>query len=59
MKSWTRIKKGGTNETCNVTIQTYIRNFIHHPENTNNAKFSNTELQSSIEKMIEIVKTIA
>lgn len=58
MKSWTRIKKDGTQEAFNVTIQTYIRNFIHHPENTNNVVFTNSELQASIEKMIEIVKTI-
>lgn len=59
MKSWTRIKRDGSQETFNVTMQTYIRNFIHHPENTNNAKFTNSELQTSIEKMIEMVKTIA
>lgn len=58
MKSWTRIKRDGTQETFNVTIQTYIRNFIHHPENTNNGVFSNSELQASIEKMIEIAKTM-
>jgi len=59
MKSWTRIKRDGTQETFSVTTQTYIRNFIHHPENTNNVVFTDSELQASIEKMIEIVKSIA
>jgi len=58
MKSWTRIKKDGTQEPHNVTIQTYIRNYIHHPENTINMTFTNAELKSSIEKMIEIAKTL-
>ena len=57
-KPWTRINSNGTNSTNNVTIQTYIRNSIHHPENTLNVKYSEQELKDSIIQMIAVVKNI-
>ena len=39
-----------------VTLCTYIRNKIHHQENTNNVDYTNTEMKDSIIKMIEIIK---
>ena len=57
-KPWTRIKQDGSHQQCIVTLQTYIRNFIHHPENTLNPKYSEQELKVSICQMIEAVKLL-
>lgn len=43
-----------TEEKC--TLQTYIRNYIHHPENNHNKKYTKEEIKESIEKMISIIK---
>ena len=34
----------------------YIRHQIHHPENTNNIRFTNEELQQSINDMRDFIK---
>lgn len=39
----------------NTTLPTKIRNIIHHPENTNNTKFTNEELKNSIESLISLL----
>lgn len=54
-KSWIRIKNGQPQQPQPSTLQTYIRNLIHHPENTNNAMFSLDELRQSTKEMINIV----
>lgn len=56
-KSWIRIKKGTPQPPQPCTIETYIRNFIHHPENTDNSKYSNSELRSSIDEMKKIASS--
>lgn len=50
-----RLKKDLTTEDQQRTIQTYIRNKIHHPENTNNKDYTEEELKTSIQEMIEIL----
>lgn len=57
-KPWIRIVNGNPKPPQNRTLQTYVRNYIHHPENTNNIAFTNVELKASIEKMIEIIKAL-
>lgn len=53
-KKW---KNAKTNVESDVSLQTYIRHSIHHPENTQNAKFTDEEIKQSIEAMIgEITK---
>ncbi len=59
LKSWIRIKKDGSNVSSDVTIQTYIRNYFHHPENSLNISYTNDELKSSIKKMSEIAKSLS
>lgn len=54
-KVWIRSSKGEIVHS-DVTIMTYIRNFIHHPENTHNAAYTDIELAESIATMIDIVK---
>jgi putative ATP-dependent endonuclease of the OLD family len=44
---------GTTNKPTKVSLQTYIRHLIHHPENLNNNPFSEDELRYSIEVMIQ------
>lgn len=38
-----------------VTLPTKIRNIIHHPENTNNTKFTDQEVKNSIESLIPLL----
>ena len=40
------------------TLQTYIRNSIHHPENDKNAPYTEDELRNSIIKMTQIIADI-
>ncbi len=55
-KSWTR-KRNGTESSYNVSLQTFIRNKIHHPENITmqNHEYTADELTQSIEEMIRLL----
>ena len=55
--SWIRMNKGVAQPALQMTPETYIRNFIHHPENDQNQKYSNQELTDSIDKMKEIAQS--
>lgn len=55
--SWIRIYKGVVQPAIQMTPETYIRNFIHHPENEQNQKYSIQELTDSIDKMKEIAQS--
>ncbi|WP_439327799.1 ATP-dependent nuclease [Lonepinella sp. BR2357] len=59
-KSWTREKDGMPKNPMNVTLHTFIRNHIHHPENQTMQAYPYTEdeLQQSIEEMIKLLKKI-
>lgn len=52
-KKWSRLRGGKQQPAYDVTLQTYIRNFIHHPENTCNVSYSENELRESIRDMIK------
>lgn len=54
-KQWIRIIQGQAKQPQPVTLCTYIRNSIHHPENDKNDVFTDAELRSSIIKMREII----
>lgn len=41
-----------------ATLQTYVRNSIHHPENNLNVLFTPQELRLAIEDMIPIVDSL-
>ena len=58
-RNWIAIKKGQIQPPRPSTLQTYIRNTIHHPENTNNSGYNEEELKKSTEKMIKILETIS
>lgn len=54
-KTWVRERGGIAQPGQPATLQTYIRNFIHHPENGRNAKFTPAELKLSIEELIPLI----
>ena len=57
-KKWTREINGTPQTENDVTLQTFIRNKIHHPENLTmqNANYTQDELSKSIKEMIDILK---
>lgn len=56
VKKWIEIKKGGSEkEHPEATLQTYVRNYIHHPENDKNDPYSPEELSQSIKAMIALL----
>lgn len=57
-KFWIKINNQGEPQPAeNKTLMTFIRNTIHHPENTENTIFTYEELKTSIETMIKLTKT--
>lgn len=59
-KHWTREKDGSPGNVEDVTLQTFIRHKIHHPENKTmqSSNYTNDELRTSIDQMIEVLKKI-
>lgn len=55
-KTWIKIKPDSSTENINGTLQTYIRNSIHHPENTKNIKYTDDELKKSTQQIIDFIK---
>lgn len=51
-----KIKKDGTTKQEKITRTEYIRNQIHHPENTHNPEFTFEELQQSIKDMRDFIQ---
>lgn len=57
-KSYIRLKRDGTTKTNSITLPTYIRNLMHHPENNLNERYTNEELKISTEKMIKLLQQL-
>jgi len=59
-KNWTKEVKGNPQKSEKVTLPTFIRNKVHHPENKTmqNENFSNEELNNSILKLINLCKEL-
>ena len=55
-KQWKRIANGTVQPACAVTLHTYIRNTIHHPENKENANYTYSELTTSINEMRHFIQ---
>jgi hypothetical protein len=49
--NYTRLLHNGSTQDEQKILSEYIRHQIHHPENTNNLRFTNDELQQSITDM--------
>lgn len=54
-KQWIRIKNGTPQTPYDVTLCTYVRNSIHHPENTHNIEVSINELNDSIKTLLKVI----
>lgn len=54
-KQWIRENNGTAQAPYDVTLQTFIRNHIHHPENRRNTLYTENELKQSIEEMIRLL----
>ena len=55
-KYWTRVNSDGTvRQPYPVSLQTFISNHIHHPENRQNTLYTEDELKQSIEEMIGLL----
>lgn len=59
-KQWAEERNGEAHGTYDVTIQAFIRNKIHHPENVTmqDVQFSDDEFSSSIQQMISIIQEL-
>lgn len=58
-KKYIRESKGKAMEPCDVTLPTFIRNLIHHPENHYNDRHSDEELNRSIEALLGVYKSLS
>lgn len=54
--SYNKLKKNGTIDVIQIILTEYIRHQIHHPENTNNSKFTFEDLENSINLMRSFVQ---
>ena len=54
-KQWIRSSWWQVQAPQQKTLQTYIRNSIHHPENQNNVPYTAEELTQSIEQMLLLI----
>jgi len=54
--SYNKIMRNGNVNTIQIIKSEFIRHQIHHPENTNNTRFTNDELQLSIADMRTFIK---
>lgn len=59
IKQWTMEINGNARNPEDTTLQTYIRNKIHHPENVTmqQHEFNEDELDNSISQMIYLITT--
>lgn len=56
IKKWSELKNGTQQTPYPVTLSTFIRNKVHHPESTQLDVYTDIELTESIEEMIELTK---
>jgi predicted ATP-dependent endonuclease of OLD family len=57
---YNRLKKDGVTIVVeNVVLTDYIRHQIHHPENTNNTRYTFQQLSDSIDLMRNFIQTLA
>lgn len=56
---YNRLKKDGVTVVVeNVVLTDYIRHQIHHPENTNNARYTFQQLRESVDLMRNFIQTL-
>ncbi len=55
-KKWAKIVNGQAQQLEDVTLMTFVRNSIHHPENTIKGEYTSQEFNSSIDELIKLIK---
>lgn len=55
IKTWKRLKNGAIQSPYDITLCSYVRNSIHHPENQYNKSYTEDELYRSIETLKKII----
>ena len=55
---YNKLKKGGVIVVENVILTDYIRHQIHHPENTNNTRYTFQQLSDSVDLMRTFIQTL-
>jgi len=55
---YNQIQRSGNIIVKQIIMSEYIRHQIHHPENTNNTRFTNAELQQSINEMRTFIQAL-
>lgn len=55
---YNRLMRDGTIRTEQITLTEYIRHQIHHPENTNNTRYTSTQLRDSINLMRTFIQAL-
>lgn len=53
---WIRQGNGGVIKTEDVTLQTFIRHSIHHPENIFNVAYTPSQLEQSVDTLVSIMR---
>lgn len=48
-------RNGNTSPAYNISLPTYVRNLIHHPENRSNKSYSDKELNASIQILLGLL----
>lgn len=57
--TYNKLKKDGINVVVeNVVLTDYIRHQIHHPENTNNTRYTFQQLKDSVDLMRNFIRTL-
>ncbi|MBF1660710.1 MAG: AAA family ATPase [Rothia mucilaginosa] len=56
LKEWVRESKNGATNTYRIPLCVYVRNSVHHPENSNNPKrYTEEELENSIKQLMDAI----
>ena len=56
--NYNKVQRDGTIRTEQITLTDYVRHQIHHPENTNNTRFTFIQMNNSIDLMRTFIQTI-
>lgn len=57
VKNWSELREGIQQSAYPVTLSTFIRNKIHHPESTQTDVYTSADFQDSIKHMISLLKS--
>ncbi|WP_394550611.1 ATP-dependent endonuclease [Agromyces sp. MMS24-JH15] len=56
--TWTRSVGGAEGRSYSVSLPVFVRNSIHHPENTFNPKFTAEQLHASTVALVDLVRAL-